>query len=249
MVTDHAPAPDIPGRHAPLLLMYHSVSDEQDDPHRITVPPARLATQLTWLRRRGLRGVSVGELLRARATGRARGLVGLSFDDGYADFPEHALPLLHRHGCTATVYVIAGRIGRGNEWELRGPHKPLMTAEQVRHVAAAGMEIGSHALTHTRLTGLPAEQLRAEVADSRQLLGDVLGEAPAGFCYPFGTLDSAAIAQVRAAGYDHACAIGRSPLTSRHALPRSYVGAADTSWRLHAKRLRHQWRGLREARR
>ncbi|NED86362.1 polysaccharide deacetylase family protein, partial [Streptomyces sp. SID11233] len=84
------------------MLMYHSVSEVREDPYRVTVTPHRLERQLRWLRRRGLRGVCVATLLAARAAGRGEGLVGLTFDDGYADFLSHAVPLLHRYGCTAT---------------------------------------------------------------------------------------------------------------------------------------------------
>ena len=56
----------------PWVLMYHSVAeitDASDDPYQVTVSPDRLDRQLRWLRKRGLRGVAVGELLRARAAG------------------------------------------------------------------------------------------------------------------------------------------------------------------------------------
>lgn len=69
----------------PAIAMYHSVSPYEQDPYLVTVSPARFEQQMHWLRRRGLRGVSVSELLAARERGRARRLVGLTFDDGYAE--------------------------------------------------------------------------------------------------------------------------------------------------------------------
>ncbi len=78
---------------SPWILMYHSVAVEKEDPYRLTVSPERFAEQIAWLHRRGKRGVSVRELMRARAAGRADRLVGLSFDDGYADFARHAVPI------------------------------------------------------------------------------------------------------------------------------------------------------------
>ena len=67
--------------------------------------------------------MSTAELLAARAAGAGKGQVGLTFDDGYADFAEYALPVLRRHGFTATVFVIAGRLG-GDSRTLRRPPYP-----------------------------------------------------------------------------------------------------------------------------
>ena len=101
----------------PWVAMYHSVGDCSDDPYRVTVSPERLGLQLDWLRRRGLRGVCVRDLLAARARGEGRDLVGLTFDDGYADFVEAALPLLRHHGFGATLFVLSGRLDGDNAWD------------------------------------------------------------------------------------------------------------------------------------
>src|SRR5258705_9078677 len=106
-----------------MVLMYHSVQPYTEDPYQVTVRPQRFERQLRWLRARGLRGTSVAELLRAHRAGRARRLVGLSFDDGYADFASHVLPALARYGFGATVFVIAGLLGGENTWDRPGPRK------------------------------------------------------------------------------------------------------------------------------
>lgn len=218
-------------------VMYHSVADPTDDPYQVTVSPARLARQLDWLRRRGLTGVSMERLLRARAAGRGAGLVGLTFDDGYADFVTGALPLLRQYGCTATVYVLPGRIGGSNEWDRLGPRKPLLTEDGIRAAVDAGMEVGSHGLLHTDLTGpdVDDELLAAETARSRALLRAVSGAEVTGFCYPYGSVDARAVNAVRAAGYSYAVGISPGPLTGLFALPRIHVGERDTGWRMHAK--------------
>ena len=140
----------------PLVLMYHSVEPYETDPYRVTVHPRRFDQQLRWLQKRGLRGVSMAELL----TSRAPGTVGLTFDDGYADFATIVLPFLRRYGFTATVFVIADALGGYNHWDVPGPRKPLMTAADVRLVADAGLEVGSHSLHHVRLTKLGGLDLR-----------------------------------------------------------------------------------------
>jgi peptidoglycan/xylan/chitin deacetylase (PgdA/CDA1 family) len=222
----------------PMLLMYHSVQPYTEDPYLVTVGPRRFEQQMGWLRRRGLRGVSIAELLAARAAGTGKGLIGLTFDDGYADFAEYALPVLRRYGCTATVFVIAGRMGGDNVWDAAGPRKPLLDADQVAALAAAGLEIGSHGLRHV---SLPAAHrtLADETGGSRRILQDVTGQPAGGFCYPYGHLDAEVVGAVRDAGYDYGCAIWPSEHVGRHALPRTYIGDADTSPRLWAKSTRH----------
>jgi peptidoglycan/xylan/chitin deacetylase (PgdA/CDA1 family) len=230
---------------APWTLMYHSVDSCQEDPYQLTVTPARFARQMQWLHRRGLRGVSMSELLRAHDLGRSAGLVGLTFDDGYADFPGKVLPVLDHYRFTATAYVVAGLAGSHNTWDGDAPRKPLMTSEQIRAMSRRGVEIGSHGLNHRRLQGLSRTELLLETRRSRELLEELLDRPVTGFCYPYGALDAQAVAAVRDSGYSHGVAIAHSELTGRWALPRCYVGEHDGPWRLRAKQVRHRIRALR----
>ncbi len=251
MAAETTPRPRLPrqsgagGRRygAPWILMYHSVAEEEEDPYLLTVGPQRFAAQMGWLASRGWRGVSMRELLAAKASGLGGRLVGLTFDDGYADFARHVVPVLRGYGFTATAYVVADRLGGDNGWDTEGPRKQLLTVDQVRELAASGWEIGSHGLSHRALPGVRPEVLRAEVRDSRQALQDLVGGPVGGFCYPYGAVDEPATLAVEAAGYDYAVAIGHSSLAGRFALPRCYVGDRDGAWRLRAKRGRH---GLRD---
>jgi peptidoglycan/xylan/chitin deacetylase (PgdA/CDA1 family) len=223
----------------PPVLMYHSISSSTEpDPHRIRVHPDRLDRHLRLLRRLGLRGVSQTELVRAVDRGEAAGLVGLTFDDGFADFLTTAVPILERHGMTGTVYVVAGHMGGTNSWDT-GPQFPIMDADQVRAVAAAGHEVGSHTLTHARLVGAHPAVLGAEVGDSRRVLEDVVQAEVPGFCYPYGAYDVAATEAVRAAGYDNACVTGDYDPGDRVTLPRCYVSPHDGRARIVARLLRH----------
>ena len=226
----------------PPVLMYHSISPSAEpDPHRLRVHPDRLDSHLRLLRRLGLRGVSLTELVRAADRGEAAGLVGITFDDGYTDFLDHAVPVLQRHGMTGTVYVVAGRMGRQNEWDT-GPRLDIMDADRVRAVAAAGQEVGSHTMTHARLAGADPAVLAAEVGESRRVLEDVLQAEVASFCYPYGSYDQAAADAVRAAGYDNACVTGDYQPGDRVTLPRCYVGPRDTRAHVAARLARHALR-------
>ena len=221
----------------PMVLMYHGVADEAEDPNHLCVAPNRFAEQMAWLKRRGLRGVSIRTLVDAMRAGRPRGLIGITFDDGYVNVLEAALPELRRHGFTATMFIVSGSLGGSNEWD-EGPRWPLMSAGQVGELAAAGMEIGSHSTTHVRLAGLDAGQLKAQVGDSKASLADLTGTPVRGFAYPYGSMDAAARLAVRDAGYDYACAV-ETPLRELGimALPRVYVGQSDDARRMAAKRL------------
>ncbi|WP_251093443.1 polysaccharide deacetylase family protein [Streptomyces sp. Caat 7-52] len=241
-VDSPAPARPLAPGPVPWIAMYHSVGDRSDDPYRVTVTPDRLEAQLRWLRRRGLRGVSVAELLAARVRGAGRDLVGLTFDDGYADFLANALPLLRRWECTATLFVLPGRFGGDNAWDPLGPRKPLLTADGIRRVAAAGVEIGSHGLTHVDLTRADDALLEAETVGSRAVLEELTGAPVTGFCYPYGTVDRRAVEAVRAAGYRYACAVDPGELSGPHVLPRVHIGQNDTAVRLFLKRRLHRLR-------
>jgi len=221
----------------PLILMYHAVADASYDPNLLSVSPPRFAQQLAWLARHRLRGVSVGTLVAALRAGRARGLVGITFDDGYASVLENAVPELLRRGFAATVFVVSDRVGGTNDWDAGTPW-PLLSWSQVGELAAAGLEIGSHGANHVRLAGADAGTVRSEVSGSRERLSRLVDAEVRGFAYPYGDMDAAARRAVRDAGYDYGCAVSapRAAL-GLLALPRVYMGQRDGPGRMTAKRL------------
>ena len=224
-------------RDLPFILMYHAVADVANDPNLLSVSPKRFAAQLAWLERKGLRGVSMHTLVAAMRAGRARGLVGLTFDDGYVSVLENAVPELTRRGFSATVFVISDRMSGANEWD-EGTPWPLLSAPQVGELVAAGLEIGSHSASHARLAGADPEVLTDEVSGSRQRLSQITDAEIRGFAYPYGSMDPAARRAVRDAGYEYACAV-RPPCSALDlmALPRVYAGERDGPGRMTAKRL------------
>lgn len=220
----------------PLILMYHSVEEVPEDPNRLSVTPSRFAEQMKWLAEHGFRGVSMKTLFAAMRVGNERGLVGITFDDGYENIAKNAVPELLKHGFTATMFIISGLIGKTNEWDGE-PVWPLMSGRQVEEVAAAGMEIGSHSVSHVRLQGLDVERIKSEINDSRATLSELLGQPIRGFAYPFGSMDASVRQAVREAGYEYACSV-ETPLAAMGsmALPRMVVGQPDTAARLAVKK-------------
>lgn len=232
------PSPDLGGTlslQRSATLMYHAIARVADDPNRICVSPRKFEAQMRHLKRRGVQGVSVRELLRAAGTGRAQGLVGLTFDDGYENFLHDALPILERYGFTATVFVLGGMLGAHNTWDDR-PKMKLLGTEGIREVARRGMEVGSHGMSHIRLSGLRAARLEEEMVESRRLLGEILDEEVEGFCYPYGSVDSAATRAAARAGYSYACACWTRVEGNLYDLPRLPVWEVDGPLMLTLKR-------------
>ena len=224
-------------RRVPMVLMYHCIDESTFDPYGVCVTPHRLAQQMAWLADHGLHGVSMSELVDAMRAGRERGLVGLTFDDGYVGLREHAVPVLQRHDFTATMYIVSGLLGGTNEWD-KGPVRRLVSADDVLRLAAAGMEIGAHTVSHSRLAGIGAERLKTEISDSRSQLSELLGRPTRGFAYPWGAMDAAARQAVRDAGFDHACAV-ETPMADLGVmgLPRIIFNQHDDMRRIAAKKL------------
>lgn len=218
----------------PRVLMYHSIARPVEDPNRICVSARRFSAQMRCLRRRGLRGVSMRELLRASGKDRASGLVGLTFDDAYEDFLGAAVPVLERYGFSATVFAIGGMLGGENTWDER-PRMRLLGAAGLREAADRGMEVGSHGMTHARLAGVSRARLEREIFESRRVLGAVLDRDIEGFCYPYGSVDEAAALAARRAGYSYACACWTRVTDDLHDLPRSPVWEMDGPLMLAAK--------------
>ena len=152
----------------------------------------------------GYRTISMDELADGVESGRlpCRRFV-VSFDDGYADFYEHALPILERHDFTAIVYLVASRVGEVDRWDegLGFPLKPLLSWDQIRSMAGRGIEFGSHTCSHARLTTLDDGRLRDEIALSRTMLEEGLQRPVRHFCYPYGAHDAQVIEAVKAAGF------------------------------------------------
>jgi len=196
-----------PKRPGTPILMYHEVG-----PHRRgsklnhwRVLPEDFARQLEHLARRGVHGVALRDLLDAPSADDARAVI--TFDDGYAGVLSRALPILKAHGFGATVFVVSERLGGVNDWDGETPGDALLTADGVRALHGAGVEIGSHGATHRALPELSDADLAAEVAGSKAVLEAVIGAPVVSFCYPYGAFDDRSVGAVRAAGYRAATVI------------------------------------------
>lgn len=114
----------------------------------------------------------------------------LSWDDGHpAD--SRVAELMLRHGLRGTFFVPLS-----NSEGL-----PVLAPPALRQLAGQGFEIGAHGADHRRLTSLPPEQARQQIADGRHRLEDMLGIPVAGFCYPGGRHNTFIRKAVAASGF------------------------------------------------
>jgi peptidoglycan/xylan/chitin deacetylase (PgdA/CDA1 family) len=133
--------------------------------------------------------------------------VFLSFDDGFSDVFDNALPILRQHGFRSIQFLVADLLGKTSEWQKSSGELPgvLMDQAQIKDWLAAGQEIGSHTLTHPRLTQISPSKAREEISGSKKKLEDTFGRAIEHFCYPYGDWNPAMRDIVAEAGYESAC--------------------------------------------
>jgi peptidoglycan/xylan/chitin deacetylase (PgdA/CDA1 family) len=219
----------------PPILLYHAITPFTSDPNDLCVPPELFEAQMRFLKRHKLQGVSMRELLDAASTGNASGLIGLTFDDGYEHLLRTALPVLERLGFSCTIFVPTGLLGQQNIWDDE-PRMRLLGLDHVRELPKRGIEVASHGARHIRLPGLSSQALDQEVSESRQVLGDIIGEEVKNFCYPYGNMDSRVIEAVQRAGYSYACtALEGVWWDNPYAIPRIFVGKKDSLFKFRIK--------------
>lgn len=180
------------------------------------VGPRLFESELNFLGNRGWSVVSLTELVSHDGRHTDQDQYCVTFDDGYLSVYEHACPVLHQRGASATIYVVADCIGGVNDWDRKAgdQEEKMMTAGQVREVAENGFEIGSHTLTHAHLTGLDEDQLTRELVDSKHKLEDIIGKEVTSFSYPYGDYDERVLEAAVAAGYSNAVSTRLGVVTS-----------------------------------
>ncbi len=227
-----------------LILCYHAIAP--DWPATLSVRPDAFEQQLDRLVAKGYRGTTFTRALRGP---RSRRQLVVTFDDAYTSVLERAKPLMDRYGIPGTLYVPTDWPGRTEpmcwagigQW-LGTEHEAEMHAldwAQLRGLADAGWEIGSHTRSHPRLTGEPDDALRDELVVSKAVLERELGRPCESIAYPYGDVDDRVAAAAARAGYVAGCSLPRARelLVSRNALqwPRTPIHRIDTPRRFGLK--------------
>lgn len=210
--------------HIVHVLCYHNVVATAKTDYDTSV--ADFAAQLQVLKEGGYQTISCGQLSDYIANVKdipAKSVI-ITFDDGRASFLQNARPMLDKLGFKASLFLITGSVGA----------KGSLSWDDVKALATAGYEIGSHTVTHLNLTKVPnglsvAEQqrkVRREIEDSATTLTQKLGQAPVALAYPFGNYDGFAMRAAREAGYRMAFSIDPGAIDNQSnvwALPRKMI--------------------------
>ncbi|MEV7792852.1 polysaccharide deacetylase family protein [Streptomyces sp. NPDC087512] len=209
--TDHRGG-DTPAGGAVPVFLYHAVMDDPPDwIAEFTVGPREFAAHLDAVVDSGRTPVTISAVadhFAGRAPLPPRPVV-LTFDDGFADLPGPTAEALADRGLPATAYLTTGAVTPGGRSLL--PPAPMMTLDRAAGLEAAGMEVGSHTVTHAQLDTLRAEDLAYELRTSKAVLEDALGHPVRHLAYPHGYNSPRVRAMSARAGYETATAV-------RHAL-------------------------------
>jgi len=176
------------------VLMYHKVNDLAPNP--ATVPTAVFAEQMALLGELGYEPVSLEQVRDHYVDGTPlpAGAVLVTFDDGYRDNLDNALPVLQRYGYPAVIFVPVGFL----DGDRPLPHEEALRPLGVRNetvgwddlaaLEAGGIRVESHGIGHRPVSDLePADALR-EIALSKLRLEERLGRPVAAYAFVKGSL-------------------------------------------------------------
>lgn len=182
-----------------IVLYYHGVAgDERDSFARQMQSLSRMATVVP----AGHTG--------ALPSGRC---VAITFDDAFRSVREYAVPELQRSSFPFTIFVPVEFVGRPLGWKMEseGRREDVMTRDELRRLTDLA-EMGSHTLTHPRLTQLDDARLEEEVRASRSVLAELVERPVRLLAFPYGDHDGRAVAACRAAGYERVFGIDPRPV-------------------------------------
>lgn len=187
-----------PGEVLAPILLYHHVGGESKS-KRYQVSVEDFDAQMHSLKAKGYTAIPLSLLVEALSEGAdlPPKPVVITFDDGYRDIFENALPVLQQDGFTATVYVIVGQVGL----------KSYLSAGQLKELVLQGWEVGSHTYTHASLRKVGVN-LKREIETSRQDLQELLGTSVLSFSFPYGLTSNSVTDLVKEAGYESAVGLG-----------------------------------------
>ena len=169
-----------------VVLYYHSIPPEER---------ARFVDQLEILLRHAI-PIVVGDRNQWEP---GKQYAGVTFDDGFENFIDTALPEMAKRNIPSTVFIIADAVGKA--FGPQGKSENVMSVEQIRSLPANLVTIGSHTSSHPFLPLLLGEDSRREIVRSRSQIEEMIDRKVLLFSFPFGGYDQKLVSICRDAGY------------------------------------------------
>ncbi|MDF2668298.1 MAG: polysaccharide deacetylase family protein [Paenibacillus sp.] len=203
------------------VLNYHSIGIQPGN--NAVLSPKNLEDQMNYLAKEGYTTLSMRQFIdiwegRLEAPSKS---VLLTFDDGYADNHQAALPILKKHNFKAVLFMSPGSVGDG--W--------YVDWTQAKELHEAGWDIQPHGMTHPYLNKLSVEKQKAEIEEAARLIEENLGIRAEMFCYPYGVYNKDTLKILTDNRYKIAFTIDQgvaettqNPLT----LKRLFIGGSDS---------------------
>lgn len=212
-------------------IQYHKIDHPTPDVkvRGAYMPPRRFARQMSFLKRSDYSFYTASEFVTFFAeNGRfpERGIC-LTFDDGWKDNYTNAFPVIKELGIKATIFLIPSCIGTITDKATadgEGPREHLSEAN-IREMSAAGVEFGSHSLSHKLFDRIENTEIEDEVVGSKRFIENLLQKDCTVFAYPAGFYTPFAQSAIRSAGYKGAFSTiyGPEPDRDIYALNRSEI--------------------------
>jgi len=191
------------------ILMYHRAASIPPDTRypKNFVSPVTFRAQIEALLGWGYEPITFGQWMSYREhAGRIpRRPFIVTFDDGYDDFAKNAWPVLKPLGVPATVFLVASKLGRTNDWDADEPQTQLLDATAIRELESEGVEFGGHGFSHIALARVSPNEAREEVVRCHGALVGLLRKPPEVFAYPYSNQSATVRKLVREAGFK--CAV------------------------------------------
>lgn len=205
-------------QHELVSIMYHALYEtdaelaampDEEQPYAVSVN--NFKAQLDHIEAAGRKIVNPAELKSAFQPG-----VLLTFDDGHESFHRYALPILAERNLSAIFFITP---------QLVESRSDFCEWSQLKTMAAAGMAIQSHGLSHRFISDISDHEINDELQTSKRMIEDACDTSVYALSFPGGRYHERALEIASYQGYTqcYTSDIGvftRDHFDNQHPLPR-----------------------------